>query len=638
METIASTTTTRSSQGLDDLLPVEAQALAGMCDAVVITDTMPIDSFGSPHIVYVNRAFELMTGYSSADVVGKSPRILHGENTSRTELDRIRAALLRLEAIRTELTNYRKDGTSFEVELDIVPLRDASGVVTHFASFRRDVSERKQAEKVILTELEGFKTLAATSPGVLCSMRLRPDGTKSFPYASERCKEILGVTPEEIRDDAAVLFASIHPDDVDLVQSAMLRSASRLEHCRIECRLQVSDGAIRWVKVHSIPVREPDGGTIWYGTATDITHRKFMELSLKRSEATFAAIISSTLDAMICVNNRHEVVVFNAAAERMFGWTAAQMLGQSVDRLIPERFRARHSEYLHGFGRTGVTNRSMSPLTPISGLRNSGEEFPIEVTISQVLIDADKISTAVIRDVTERTRAELALAESLELSNNVLGSVPSTICVLDFSGRIVAVNEAWRKFARENEADGSTTDPIGLNYLDVCLKASDSPEAEYAIPTRAAIIDVLEGRRDKYYIEYPCKSTTEERWFMLTVTPMPGLRKGAVVTHLDITERKLRELRLQQRNEAVMDTLQSLKSLPAIEQLPDQVLLTIPKYLNGLPVSLWLYDPETDTLSLHINRNTASPAQPAGPHALSSTTFSVSCRNNPAWIELIRSR
>ncbi len=123
-------------------------------------------------------------------------------------------------------------------------------------------------------------------------------------------------------------------------------------------------------------------------------------------------IIDSAMDAIIMINEHLRIILFNPAAEDMFGYEAAQVLGSRVDRFIPERFREAQAEYILKFGETGETSRKMSELGELCGLRINGEEFPIEASISQVTVGGIKLFSLILRDITERKRAEEALKES----------------------------------------------------------------------------------------------------------------------------------------------------------------------------------------------------------------------------------
>ncbi len=114
-------------------------------DVVLITEAEPLDSPG-PRILFVNDAFERVTGYAREEAMALSPRILQGEKTDRATLERIRTALTAWQPVRAELLNYTKDGREFWVELDITPIADQSGWYTHWIAIQRDISDRKKAE------------------------------------------------------------------------------------------------------------------------------------------------------------------------------------------------------------------------------------------------------------------------------------------------------------------------------------------------------------------------------------------------------------------------------------------------------------------------------------------------------------
>lgn len=131
---------------VDERLRMFELAVVHCLEPVLITEAEPIDLPG-PRIVYVNRAFTKVTGYTSEEVLGKSPRILQGPKSQRSELDRIRRALTRWKPVKAELLNYRKDGTEFWVELAIFPVADETGWYTHWVSVQRDITDKKQIEE-----------------------------------------------------------------------------------------------------------------------------------------------------------------------------------------------------------------------------------------------------------------------------------------------------------------------------------------------------------------------------------------------------------------------------------------------------------------------------------------------------------
>jgi PAS domain S-box-containing protein len=144
----------------------------------------------------------------------------------------------------------------------------------------------------------------------------------------------------------------------------------------------------------------------------EITDRKLAEESLAKVTARFEGIIASAIDAIISIDAQQKIVLFNPAAARLFGVPAEEALGQSLSRFIPERFRGAHTHHVEKFGQTGVSTRRMGALGTVSGLRANGEEFPIEASISQVEVGGEKLFTVILRDITERQRAEQDLREA----------------------------------------------------------------------------------------------------------------------------------------------------------------------------------------------------------------------------------
>ena len=111
-------------------------------DIVIVTDALNIDRPLGPKIVYVNKAFEQLTGYRADEAIGETPRMLQGQDTDRATLDRIRVALEKQESCKEKVLNYAKDGTPYWLELHIIPLKNRFGEVTHFAAIERDVTSK----------------------------------------------------------------------------------------------------------------------------------------------------------------------------------------------------------------------------------------------------------------------------------------------------------------------------------------------------------------------------------------------------------------------------------------------------------------------------------------------------------------
>ena len=164
--------------------------------------------------------------------------------------------------------------------------------------------------------------------------------------------------------------------------------------------------------------------------------------ALESIEARASGFFESAMDPIISIDEDQRIVLFNAAAEAAFRWPRRAVLGQPLDMLLPERFRALHSAHVAQFAKTGVTSRRMGGLNELTGLRANGEEFPIEASISQHVEDGRKMLTVVLRDVTARVHAEASLSRSEGRLRGILDSAMDGIITVDDQQKIVLFNSA----------------------------------------------------------------------------------------------------------------------------------------------------------------------------------------------------
>ena len=172
------------------------------------------------------------------------------------------------------------------------------------------------------------------------------------------------------------------------------------------------DGVALHVMSESVRFPLDDGETGRLVYVLDKTHNHRAEVALRDSQERLAGIVESAMDAIISLDSQQRIVVFNVAAEKMFGYTAATMLGQPLDCLIPAGFRGQHHHHISGFAATGGSMRSMGALGQLSAVRANGEEFPIEASISQVRVAGEKVYTAIVRDISARIQIQKRLEDA----------------------------------------------------------------------------------------------------------------------------------------------------------------------------------------------------------------------------------
>jgi PAS domain S-box-containing protein len=170
-----------------------------------------------------------------------------------------------------------------------------------------------------------------------------------------------------------------------------------------------------------------------------------------------------------------------------------------------------------------------------------GALIPVEVCANYIELYGNEYYCVAARDITERKKMEEALLNAEDFQRSILDSLQSHIAVIDGSGVIVYVNEAWKRFGSENGACTEESVGVGINYFDVCRMASGDHSSEAPIALKG-MIAVMNGESDVFELEYPCHSPDTNRWFHMKITPFVGRKKrGIVVHHNEITTRKLIE-------------------------------------------------------------------------------------------------
>jgi PAS domain S-box-containing protein len=245
-------------------------------EAILITDAK-LDLPG-PKIIFINPAFTQMTGYTAAEAIGKTPRILQGQRTDRAVLDRLRLNLESGEVFAGEAVNYRKDGTEFDLEWQIAPLRNASGAITHFVAIERDITERKKAEAQLKASFKEIGDLKAAQDEHAIVAITNPQG--KITYVNDKFCAISKFSREELMGkDHRIVNSSFHSKE-------FIRNLwATITHGNVwkgEIQNKAKDGSIYWVDTTIVPFLDENGKPLQYvAIRADITERKHAEAELE---------------------------------------------------------------------------------------------------------------------------------------------------------------------------------------------------------------------------------------------------------------------------------------------------------------------------------------------------------------------
>ena len=196
------------------------------------------------------------------------------------------------------------------------------------------------------------------------------------------------------------------PDDPGerLRLEALVRRAVAGEPVRTETRIRSAAGKAVRIEFSLQPVRDRGRVVLIAAEARDVTAEREAELERRLSREKFYGIVSISADAVITIDDQQNIMDFNDGAATIFGWTAAEVVGQPLDILIPHYARAAHRQHVIRFGEGPVPARRMGERREIAGLRKDGTTFPADASISRLDVDGKRIYAVVLRDVTAQQR------------------------------------------------------------------------------------------------------------------------------------------------------------------------------------------------------------------------------------------
>ena len=219
-------------------------------------------------------------------------------------------------------------------------------------------------------------------------------------YWNQACSDLTGYALKEVRDRRFWEFLLV-PEELEPVRSALALARTGDRRSRVANYWVTKAGERRWIAWSNTVTTGPDGGPRYcIKTGIDRTESK-------QAQDRLAGIIGIAADAIISIDDEQRITMYNRGAETIFGWSAAEVMGKSLDILIPERFRDVHRQHVRGFASGERAARQMRERIPvIFGLRKSGEEFPAQAAISKLDIDGAKLLTVSLRDITKEQQRE----------------------------------------------------------------------------------------------------------------------------------------------------------------------------------------------------------------------------------------
>jgi len=320
---------------------------------------------------------------------------------------------------------------------------------------------------------------------------------------------------------------------------------------------QASARATRWaITAGSVVAFSLVAGALWWLTR-ELEQRRKGDTALLKSEERFRALVTAISDMVYRMNpdwsemTRLQDRDFHApSAAGNRNWLQEHVHPDDQPRVI-EAIR----ESIRTKSIFQMEHRIQHPDGTLGW--TFSRAVPIQNAIGEIVEWFGAAS-----DVTARKHAEQALADSEKLIHRneqfkaaILDAIPAEIALIDQTGNILTVNESWVRFERENSCQSKQSSGPGANYLEVTAAASHSGDV-YASQALTGIKAVLSAQAEEFFLEYPCDSPTEQRWFLLHAVAAPADVGGAIIAHTDVTRRKLAEQALSARTAELETVMQ----------------------------------------------------------------------------------
>ncbi len=474
-------------------------------------------------ITYANHGFTKLTGYTEAELQGKSCALLQGPETDPATVEKLKAAVHADGFFDGEIVNYRKDGTTFWNALLISPVRDESGVMTGFLAIQRDITKRKQAEFALSQSEEHLRTIIELEPE--CVKLLSPDGkllemNPAGLAMIEACSldEVRGLPVSDlvVPEDRAA-FAAAH-------RQALEGGTGRCEFAVVGLK-----GTRRWLETHAVPYRNARREIIGVlGITRDITQRKAAEAELERSFSTLDLFINTVPAYISYVDAEERYRLVNKRYEEYFGRSAAQVIGERLCDVQPAAAYAEMQPHV----RTALGGQTVRYQSHPTG--PDGKSYWLDVQYVPRRGEGGAVTGffVLVFDISESKKAEAALRKSEAQFRTLTESAPILIYLTDENGECIYVNRRWCEAAGMTPAEAA-----GHGWLNA-LHAED----------RTSIGELWKRSVESggtWGFEYRFDDRAGRvTWVYGTAAPIlapDGKVIGYVGTNVDVTERKRAE-------------------------------------------------------------------------------------------------
>ena len=405
-------------------LHLMSQVAKQTTNAIIVTDP-------EGRITWVNEAFCELSGFTLDEVQGSKPADkLQRVKPNEENLDIMHAGIAEKRGFHVELLNHSKEGVPYWIEIRCSATFDKDGKHTGFIAIENDITERRETSQALEESLARLSLATQMSKMGIWNY---DSGKNTLNWDSEN------YTLHGLSEDEEPLYEAwrLRVNDEDherMLESLYSADPGKSEPAQFEYRYDHPDLGERIVSSRVRVTKSEDAGERRYtGVNLDITEARKAAEKLERAAAKTRAILDNALDSIITIDSNGTIISYNQAAEAMFGYGAQQAIGMNVSELMDDP----ENQQTHQIGSylAGRDPRVIGRVTETEAKRANGEEFPVELAVSRSQDESGEIFIGVIRDLTERKRAEKMKSEFLAVISHELRtpltSIHGTLALLN---------------------------------------------------------------------------------------------------------------------------------------------------------------------------------------------------------------
>jgi len=411
--------------------------------------------------LYANPAAQRVFGRSPTEIAGKTDAEIFPPDTAHQFRANDGHALVE-GCVRTIETLREPDGIEHHSIVTKFAIAGPDGKTACIGGVASDITDREIIEQALRRSEERLRRFYDS--GMFGAIHWNVDGP--ITGANDKFLEMVGYSREDLEAGRLRWNAMTPPEYKPLDERCVAELKATGVGTPFEKEYIRKDGSRIPIIVGTAMLDEKRFEGMAF--VLDITEHRRAEEALRQSQHRLAGIIDSAMDAIITVDEKQRIVLFNPAAEIMFRCRECDAIDKPIERFIPQRFREVHSEHIENFGRTGSTTRAMGQMRPLAAVRSNGEEFPIEASISQAQIGGQRLFTVILRDVTERKRQDDALEAALARAEQANTAKDHFLAVLSHELRtplspITTGVEILRRKLHQDEQGQKMLNVIGRN-------------------------------------------------------------------------------------------------------------------------------------------------------------------------------